>query len=229
MNKRLFLLIIIISLFTFSSKTLAEDKMELTPSAEVSSGDKKIEINPQSENPVLINKEPLKTNDQQANKLPIVSIYIQPPSENTGKSPLKTQSENQTTEITKQPLHVGVDQETKEVVIEQGETTVRTKEPINVENNTINIQTFQGKMPINVLPETVTKIALQKEHQKLEQVSIKVMNKQPIYETTGVKEEKVLNIIPVRMLIKTQISAQTGEIIAVQKPWWAKILDPISF
>jgi len=197
--------------------------MQLAPITEASSQDK-IEINPQAENPVLINKEPVRVDGQQADRLPIISVDVQSSSSDTNKSLL----ENSPPTITKKPLQIGINKETQEVVIKQGETTIKTKEPISIEGNNLKIQTSEGRMPINVLPNAITKMVIQKEPQKLDEITLKVIDKQPIYETTGLKEEKVLNLIPVKMPIKTKVSAQTGEILGVEKPWWVKILDPIS-
>jgi len=225
MNKKLpFFFIIGLSIFFIFTKIYAEEKMQLAPITEVSSGDK-IEINPQAENPVLINKEPIKVDEQQKNKSPIISVDVQSSGNDTSRFPL----ENSPQTITKEPLQIGINNETQEVIIKQGETTTKTKEPISIEGNDLKIQTSEGKMPINVLPNAITKMVIQKEPQKLNDVSLKVVDKQPIYETTGLKEEKVLNLIPIKMPIKTKISAQTGEILSVEKPWWVKILDPISF
>jgi len=198
--------------------------MQLAPITEVSSKDK-IEINPQAENPVLINKEPMKVAGQQGDRSPIISVDVQSSGGNINKSPLENSSQT----VTKKPLQIGINKEAQEVVIQQGETTTKTKEPITIEGNNLKIQTPEGKMTINVLPDVITKMVIQKEPQKLNDISLKVIDKQPIYETTGLKEEKILNLIPVRMPIKTKVSAQTGEVLGVEKPWWAKILDPISF
>jgi len=224
MNKKLlFFLITGLSIFFIYSEISAEEKMQLAPITEVSSKDK-IEINPQAENPVLINKEPMKVEGQQADRSPIISVDVQSSGGNINKSPLENSSQT----VTKKPLQIGINKEAQEVVIQQGETTTKTKEPISIEGNDLKIQTPEGKMTINVLPDVITKTVIQKEPQKLNDISLKVVDKQPIYETTGLKEEKILNLIPIRMPIKTKVSAQTGEVLGVEKPWWAKILDPIS-
>jgi uncharacterized membrane protein YkoI len=231
MNRKIFKLLLIgtltfIIFANFNYQIIAEEKMPMAPASETSS-QSKIEINPQSDNPVLINKEPLNTNQSGTGKQPVISVIPQQPDNNgnqTNKLPLDS-----STSVTKQPLQIEVNKETKEAIIEQGDTTVRTKEPITIENNQLNIQTNEGKMPINVLPDKITKMAIQNEPQEINDISLKTIDKQPIYEVNGVKEEKVLNIIPVKMPIKTEVSARTGEIVKVEKPWWAKLLDPISF
>lgn len=166
----------------------------------------------------------MKVEGQQADRSPIISVDVQSSGGNINKSPLENSSQT----VTKKPLQIGINKEAQEVVIQQGETTTKTKEPISIEGNDLKIQTPEGKMTINVLPDVITKTVIQKEPQKLNDISLKVVDKQPIYETTGLKEEKILNLIPIRMPIKTKVSAQTGEVLGVEKPWWAKILDPIS-
>ena len=43
----------------------------------------------------------------------------------------------------------------------------------------------------------------------------------PFYEIKGKKDSKLFRIFNKEMEVKTEIDAETGEIISVKKPWWA--------
>jgi hypothetical protein len=42
-----------------------------------------------------------------------------------------------------------------------------------------------------------------------------------IYEVEGVKDSKLLGVINKEMKVKAQVDAQTGEVVKIEKPWWA--------
>ncbi|MBT4321828.1 hypothetical protein HOD53_01415 [Candidatus Woesearchaeota archaeon] len=44
---------------------------------------------------------------------------------------------------------------------------------------------------------------------------------QPVYEVQARKEARMLGMFKTQMQVRAQVNAETGEVIRVQKPWWA--------
>ena len=57
--------------------------------------------------------------------------------------------------------------------------------------------------------------------QTINSVETEEQNGKNIYVVEGSKRKRILFLIPVNLNIKTQIDAETGEIISTKKPWWS--------
>jgi hypothetical protein len=55
------------------------------------------------------------------------------------------------------------------------------------------------------------------------------LNNQPTYEISGIKEQKMLGIIPVDIKIKTFVSATDGSLVKIQEDFLTRLLDLLSF
>lgn len=70
---------------------------------------------------------------------------------------------------------------------------------------------------------------IQKKPQKIEKVSLEVKNEVHVYQIKGIKSERFLGIIPIKIPVETEISVQLGEIRKTKKSILTKILDFFSF
>ncbi len=88
-------------------------------------------------------------------------------------------------------------------------------------NNTLTKegQNISNKKQINILPEDAIKISeIDKESAKIEFIE---KYQKSVYSVVGMKQAKLLSIIPVSMEIKTEVDAETGRIISISNPWWS--------
>jgi len=80
-------------------------------------------------------------------------------------------------------------------------------------------QNISNKKQINILPEDAIKVSeIDKESAKIELIE---KYQKPVYSVVGMKQAKLLFIIPVLMEVKTEVDAETGKVISVNKPWWS--------
>ena len=87
------------------------------------------------------------------------------------------------------------------------------------------------KKEIKTMPDTASKIALQKLRLKncnLENnciIQLKEVgsdkDKQLAYELQAERHSRILAMFRAKMQVKAQISAENGEVIRIGKPWWA--------
>jgi uncharacterized membrane protein YkoI len=66
--------------------------------------------------------------------------------------------------------------------------------------------------------ETLSKVA---NATQVGTIELREESQQPIYSVKGMTQTKLLFVIPVSMKIETKISAETGNVISVSKPWWS--------
>ena len=171
----------------------------------------KIEINPGAKNPVLIEGKTLEIKGIETEALPKISLEVQTPA---------------TRETT---VQIEIDKEKKIIKIEHENVVAVAQSPIKIEEKVIKIETQKAEISVNVLPSIAIQVVIQKEPQKIEEISLKVEKEIPVYETKGEKNEKFLGIIPVKIPVQTIVDAQSAKILKIKKPIWAKILDIFSF
>jgi len=94
-----------------------------------------------------------------------------------------------------------------------------TIEKIVIEENKLFLKTSTGNKEIKILPEEALSKATAVT--KVSTIELKEVSQQPIYSVKGTKQAKLLFIIPVSMQIETKVSAESGNVISVKKPWWS--------
>ena len=171
----------------------------------------KIEIDPVLGTPVLMEGKGLEIKGIETKAMPKISVEVQTP------------GQRETT------VQIEIDRERKITKIEHENVVAETQDPIKIEEKVIKIETPRAEISVNVLPSIATQVIIQKEPQRIEQVSLKVEQEIPVYETKGKKEEKFLGIIPVKIPVQTKVDAQSAKIIKVKEPIWARIIDLFSF
>jgi hypothetical protein len=105
------------------------------------------------------------------------------------------------------------------VSIKTGNVSAITTQKITIEGDKLYMETSAGKKQIMVLPgEAVSKAT---EIGTVIKTVLIEENGKPIYSIRGTKEARILFIIPVSMEIETNVDAESGEVISVNKPWWS--------
>lgn len=117
-----------------------------------------------------------------------------------------------------------------------GNVSVRTKMNITkevAENKTkLKVNMSNGKgAEIKVMPDTASEIALERLRLKVcspeNNCSIQLKevgkgeNSKVAYELQIERHAKLLGLFAAKMQVKTQVDAETGDVIKVMKPWWA--------
>ena len=118
-----------------------------------------------------------------------------------------------------QKIEIKFDQQAKETLISISGATVSTTQPVQVEQSKLYMETSAGPQEVKISPtEATEKIP---EAVIVDEVRLEEGSEEPIYSISGSKEAKILFFIPVSVPVQTQVSAQTGQVVSVQKPWWS--------
>ncbi len=115
------------------------------------------------------------------------------------------------------PIEIG--KTGNELTITEGNTTAVTTEKLVIEESKLYIETSTGNKQIKVLPEEASSKATAVT--SVNTIELKEESQQPIYSVKGTKQVKLLLVIPVSMQIETKVSAESGNVISVKKPWWS--------
>lgn len=107
------------------------------------------------------------------------------------------------------------------IIISVKEVFAVTKEPIQVRENKI----FLKQKEIKIMPDTASEIAIEKLKSLDIEIELKDVGRQdvvkPVYEVVGIKEVKILGLFKVKMKVRTEIDAETGNVGKIKKPWWS--------
>ncbi len=81
-----------------------------------------------------------------------------------------------------------------------------------------------NKEEIKIMPDTASKIAIEKLQMKGIDVQLKEVGEgndlSVVYEAEGNKSVKFLGLFKVRTQVRAMISAENGEVLRLEKPWW---------
>jgi len=105
---------------------------------------------------------------------------------------------------------------------ESGKVEAVTSEKVVVVDSKLLIETSTGTKEIKVMPEEAEESA--KESLKIEsvkEVELTTESEKAVYSVTGTKKAKVIAVFPVEMKVEAKVSAETGEVISMEKPWWS--------
>lgn len=92
-----------------------------------------------------------------------------------------------------------------------------------VENSKLFMRTSAGKKQINVLPEEAIGVSETPNIGSIKKIELEEESQRPIYSVEGEKPVKILGIFSITLGIETKVSAETGDVISVNKPWWSFI------
>lgn len=104
-------------------------------------------------------------------------------------------------------------------ILETISASVECSNELIVEESKLFMKTSVGKVVINVMPEEA--IAVSETPKSVRKIELKEESEKPVYSVEGIKKKRILFIFPVNLEIETKISAKTGKVIGVKKPWWS--------
>lgn len=121
------------------------------------------------------------------------------------------------------PVTIDINNETKEISIQIGNLTVRTRNRLHFKMNQLFIETPHKNISINVIPSVATQVVMTKEPiDEVKNAELEVENEtNASYKIEGIRKARLLGIIPVELRVRARVSAETGDVIKVEKPWWS--------
>jgi len=109
-------------------------------------------------------------------------------------------------------------------ILETPTTSTEYRGKIVVKQSKLFMDTPAGEKPIDILPEyAISKAKGVAETPEIKKVELKVEAEKPVYSVKGIKQARLLFIIPVSMEIETKVDAETRDVISVNKPWWSSL------
>ncbi|MCD4666631.1 hypothetical protein K8R47_02370 [archaeon] len=131
----------------------------------------------------------------------------------TGTVEITRNNKKQLTDIT---LHI----DGSRGILETNAISVKYSNELTIEESKLMMKTSVGKKQINILPEDAILITETQNINSIKNIELIEDIKQPIYSIKGTKPTRLLFIIPTSIEIETKVSAETNNIISVNKPWW---------
>ncbi len=138
--------------------------------------------------------------------------------------------ENLPSSFTKIKTKIVIDEEKKEIEINinsaKKEMEMKVDNEIAISDKKIEIRESKsyitiagGQKEIKISPKAASSRATAVT--KVNTIELKEESQQPIYSVKGTKQAKLLFVIPVSMQIETKVSAESGNVISIKKPWWS--------
>jgi hypothetical protein len=160
-----------------------------------------IKVTPVEDRPVLINEKPVDFTG--TTSVPAISVSVRESAETSSATI---------------PVTIYVDEVKKITTIQAGEVSATTRETIKVENSEMNIEREEKEFRVHILPAAA---ASSSGRSGISEIELKVADDKPVYDVSGTESSKVLGLIPVQMQIMTRVSAENGETVRTEKPWWS--------
>jgi len=118
------------------------------------------------------------------------------------------------------------------VLFETGGFSVPSSRELSVENEKVFMKTSNGrKAEIKIMPETASEKAIERLGELDFNVELKEIGKgeevKPVYELEGKKQGRFLGLFKIKGEVSAQVSAETGEVVKVGKPWWSFLASGI--
>ncbi|MCL5675741.1 MAG: hypothetical protein M1120_01290, partial [Patescibacteria group bacterium] len=118
---------------------------------------------------------------------------------------------------------VGVHFTSNGILINNGPYQITTQFPvvINPTDNTLAIKTPSGVTIIKSFPsQALDNLPTGNKFTSVSSITLTQMGQTPVYDVNGAQVRKLLGIIPFNANISQQISAQTGQVVGSQLPWY---------
>ncbi len=114
---------------------------------------------------------------------------------------------------------VSLEKTENELSIKTENAVAITTEKLVIEQDKLSLKTSAGNKEIKILPEEASSKAT--EITTLEEIKLEEEDTKPVYSVKGTKDVRILSMIPASMEIETKVSAETGDVISTNKPWWS--------
>ncbi len=147
------------------------------------------------------------------------------PMQNT---PVQAQVNSNPAVSTATPVSVILDKnEAGQIIIKNNETQATSSEKIKVVENKLLIENSEGQYSeVKIMPETASEKAIEKLG-NVQNVQIELKqtgtdsSTKSVYMVKGEKEVKIFGLFKIKMAVSSEVSAETGEVVKIQKPWWS--------
>ena len=106
-------------------------------------------------------------------------------------------------------------------ILETPTISVKASGELVIEESKLLMKTSVGKKPINIMPEDAITVSATPDKKLIKEIELREESQKPVYSVKGIKQARLLFIIPVSMEIETKIDAETKDVISVNKPWWS--------
>ncbi len=108
-------------------------------------------------------------------------------------------------------------------IVEINGVSVPSTSPVEIKNERFVMQTKKGEQNIDIMPNQamVSTSNSVGANSPIEKVVLSEQDGIPTYNVTATKQANVLFVFPVQMQIETRVSAQNGQIVSINKPWWS--------
>lgn len=106
--------------------------------------------------------------------------------------------------------------------VQSGNAYAISSSNISVIDSKLTMQTSKGEnKEIKIMPDTASEKAISTLQLK-QNVTIELKDTgKPVYAIEGTKDVKVLALFKAEMKVQSEVDAETGEVISVNKPWWS--------
>lgn len=121
-------------------------------------------------------------------------------------------------------------------IVSQGERaeTLLTMQ-FDSKSNDLEVNINGQRSVLNVMPDKASSIAKERTHSDLTQKVELLENKdtssedKAIFKVSGIRQGRLLGIIPIVAETNTEVGAQTGKVLKMDLPVWFKVLSPLIF
>lgn len=106
-------------------------------------------------------------------------------------------------------------------ILETAFASVKYSNELIVKESKVFMKTSVGEKPINVMPENAIAVSETPDIKSIKKIELKEETQKPVYSMEGIKRARLFFLFPVSLKIETKVSAETGQVISVKKPWWS--------
>ena len=106
-------------------------------------------------------------------------------------------------------------------ILETPIVSAKLSKELVIEDSELLMKTSAGRKIINILPEDAVAVSETPKIEMVKAIKLGEESQKPVYSVMGTKQARIFFLIPVTLEIKTKVSAETGEVISVNKPWWS--------
>lgn len=88
------------------------------------------------------------------------------------------------------------------------------------EGSKLLMETSSGRKQINILPEKALEVSATPNKNLVTTLELKEEPQGPIYSIKGTRPARFLGIFSINLRIETKVSAESGKVLSVKRPWW---------
>lgn len=106
-------------------------------------------------------------------------------------------------------------------ILETTSASAEYSNELTVKESKLFMKTSVNEKLINIMPEDAIAVSETPNTESIKKIELKEESQKPVYSVKGTKQARILFIFPVRLEVETKVSAETGRVVSVKKPWWS--------